>query len=215
MDEKDRQSAFFSALTTEHFVLQTAANGTISEASARASLYVFFLSSTLVAIGFTSRSREIFLPFIAVVLPVLFALGIFTVLRLVDTTLENMRFLTGIARIRAYYRTLTPEAAEFFTPETGRWPEARETPSLRLGPVYNFMSTAASMLALINSLVGGAGITMLAGELLGRDRRTLAILLGVAAVAVFMALFLVYERWRFQTVDTGSKELPRKNQKRS
>ena len=215
MDEKDRQSAFFSALTTEHFVLQTAANGTISEASARASLYVFSLSSTLVAIGFTSRSREIFLPFIAVVLPVLFALGIFTVLRLVDTTLENMRFLTGIARIRAYYRTLTPEAAEFFTPETGRWPEAQETPSLRLGPVYNFMSTAASMLALINSLVGGAGVTMLAAELLGRDRRTLAILLGVAAVAVFMALFLVYERWRFQTVDAGSTELSRRNPKRS
>jgi hypothetical protein len=214
MDEKDRQSAFFSALTTEHFVLQTAANGTISEAAARSSLYVFFLSSTLVAIGFTSRSREIFLPFVAVVLPALFALGVFTVLRLVDTTLENMRYLTGIARIRAYYRTLTPEAAEFFAPETGRWPEA-EPLDVQLGPVFAFMSTAASMLALINSLVGGAGVTMLAGELLGRDRRTLAILIGVAAVAVFMALFLVYERWRFQTVDAGPQELPRRKQKRS
>ena len=214
MDEKDRQSAFLSALTTEHFVLQTAANGTISEAAARSSLYVFSLSSTLVAIGFTSRSREIFLPFIAVVLPVLFALGVFTVLRLVDTTLENMRYLTGIARIRAYYRTLTPEAAEFFAPETGRWPEAAP-PDQRLGLVFAFMSTAASMLALINSLVGGAGVTMLAGELLGRDRRTLAILLGVAAVAVFMALFLVYERWRFQTVDAGPKELPGGKKKRS
>ena len=214
MDEKDRQSAFFSALTTEHFVLQTAANGTISEAAARSSLYVFSLSSTLVAVGFTSGSREIFLPFLAVVLPVLFALGVFTVLRLVNTTLENMRYLTGIARIRAYYRTLTPEAAQFFTPETGRWPEA-EPIDARFGPVFAFMSTAASMLALINSLVGGAGITMLAAELLGRDRKTLAILLGVAAVAVFMALFLVYERWRFQTVDPRSKELPPGNKKRS
>jgi len=214
MDEKDRQSAFFSALTTEHFVLQTAANGTISEAAARSSLYVFSLSSTLVAIGFTSRSREIFLPFVAVVLPVLFALGVFTVLRLVDTTLENMRYLTGIARIRAYYRTLNAEAAEFFAPETGRWPEA-EPPDVQLGPVFAFMSTAASVLALINSLVGGAGVAMLASSLLGRDRRTLAILLGVAAVAVFMALFLVYERWRFQTVDAGPQKLPRGKPKRS
>jgi hypothetical protein len=51
MDERTRESAFMSALVTEHFVLQSAASTTISEASARASLYVFSLSSALVAIA--------------------------------------------------------------------------------------------------------------------------------------------------------------------
>jgi hypothetical protein len=34
MDDKERQTAFMSALVTEHFVLQTAANATVSEAAA-------------------------------------------------------------------------------------------------------------------------------------------------------------------------------------
>jgi hypothetical protein len=207
MDDKDRHSAFVSALTTEHFVLQTAASGTISEAAGRASLYVFFLSSTVVAIGFTSRSREVFVPFIATVLPVLFAVGVFTVIRLVDTALENMHFLSGIARIRGYYRTLTPEAAVYFAPETGRWPE-NPGPSLRLGMLFALMSTSASMLALINSLVGGAGVTLLATELLGKDRKTLAVLIGIATVALLMAAFLAYQRWRFQTDEVAGSEKP-------
>lgn len=52
MDEQARESAFMSALVTEPFVLQSAASTTISEASARASLYVFSLSSALVAIPY-------------------------------------------------------------------------------------------------------------------------------------------------------------------
>src|SRR5688500_19087582 len=114
MDEQQSHAAFMSALTTEHFVLQTAANATVSEAAARSSLYVFSLSSSLVAMGFASRSREVFVPFIAIVLPAVFVLGLLTVLRLVDTALENMQYLAGIARIRGYYRTLSPEARVFF-----------------------------------------------------------------------------------------------------
>ena len=85
MDDKERQAAFMSALITEHFVLQAAASATVSEAGARASLYVFSLSSSLVAMGFALPSREVFLPFAITVLPAVFLLGIFTVVRLVDT----------------------------------------------------------------------------------------------------------------------------------
>src|SRR5688500_14923309 len=91
VDEKERRAAFMTALTTEHFVLQTAANATVSDAAARTSLYVVSLSSSLVALGFASRSREVFVPFAAIVLPAVFVLGIFTVVRLVDSVLENMR----------------------------------------------------------------------------------------------------------------------------
>jgi hypothetical protein len=199
MNENDRQSAFLSALTTEHVVLQTAANGTISEASARASLYIFSLSSSLIAMGFVSQSREAFVPFVAAVLPALFLLGLFTIVRLVDTTLENMHFLTGIARIRGYYRTLAPEANSYFAPETGRWPEAGSTPALWHGELVAFFGTSASMVALINSIVAGAGVTLFASNLLGGKRTTLALLLGVAIVIILMAAFVVYERWRFRS----------------
>jgi hypothetical protein len=133
MEEKERQSAFMSALVTEHFVLQTASNGIVAEMTARASLYVLSLSSALVAMGFASRSRSVFLPFVATVLPGVFLLGLFTVARLIDSNIENMQFLIGIARIRSFYRTLTPEAGLYFAAQAGRWPESRSTPALRLG----------------------------------------------------------------------------------
>jgi hypothetical protein len=199
MDEKERQTAFMSALVTEHFVLQTAATATDSEMQTRASLYILALSSALVAMGFAAQSREVFVPFVATVLPALFLLGVFTVIRLVDAAMENIQFLTGIARIRGYYRTLTPEATEYFAAEHGRWPETKEEPSLRLGTFIAFVTTVASMVAFVNSIVAGAGVTLLAGELLSGDQPRLALGLGVAAAIALMVAFLVYQRWRYST----------------
>jgi hypothetical protein len=83
---------FMSALVTEHFVLQSAASNTVSEAGARASLYMIALSSSLVALGFASQSPRALVPFAAAVLPAVFLLGLFTVVRLVDTGVENLQF---------------------------------------------------------------------------------------------------------------------------
>jgi len=198
MDEQQRQSAFMSALTTEHFVLQTAASGTIAEAGARSSLYVLSLSSSLVAMGFASQSRAVFMPFAAAVLPAVFLVGIFTIFRLIDITVESMRCLAGIAHIRSYYRTLTPEAAMHFSAERGRWPETRSTPELRLGTTIAFLTTSASMIAFINSFVAGAGVALLLSENLGSPI-AVALLAGIAVAALMMLGFFGYERWRLRT----------------
>jgi hypothetical protein len=197
MEDKERPSALLSALTTEHFVLQTASSTTVSESVGRASIYMFSLSSSLVAMGFTSQSPEAFGPFLAAVLPAVFLLGLFTVIRLVDVTLEYRQYLAGIAHIRGYYRTLAPEAAEYFAPERGRWPEAPSTPSLQLGTSVGFLTTTATMVAFINNIVAGAGVTLLARALLGPAQTLLAVLLGVAAAAILVAVFFAYQRWRF------------------
>jgi hypothetical protein len=205
MEEKDqRQSAFITALTTEHYVLQTSINASASDAANRASLYIFSLSSALVAMGFASRSQEIFVPFIATVLPALFLLGVFTVLRLVDAAIEQVQFLYGIAHIRGYYRTLSPEAAEYFAAERGRWPETQDPPALRLGVFVAFVTTNASMVAFINSVLAGVGVTMLVGHLLPGDQTVLALVLGVAAAVVLMVVFLVYQRYRIAESSPGN-----------
>ena len=206
MDDKERQSAFMSALVTEHFVLQTAGNATVTEAASRASLYVISLSSTLVAMGFASRSREVFLPFAVTVLSGMFLLGIFTIIRLVDTMLEYQYCLAGIARIRGYYRTLTPEAAVYFSAETGRWPEARSTPTLRFGPVIAFLTTAASIISLLNSIVAGAGVALVAGYTRAGERTGVALLPGIATALVLMFGFLAYQRWRYSISKAGESQ---------
>jgi uncharacterized iron-regulated membrane protein len=135
------------------------------------------------------------------VLPAIFVLGVFTVLRLVDTALENMRCLAGIARIRRYYRTLSPEADVYFAARHGRWPEGHSDPALRLGPLMAFLSTSASMVAFINSVVAGVGIALFAGDRLGTDATALAMLLGVAVAGALIVAFVAYERWRFRVFE--------------
>lgn len=99
-DSAAAQEALLTALTTEHLTLQSAADATVADAGARSSLYVFALSSSLVAMGFISQSRDLFVPFVAAVKSALFLLGVLTVIRLVDSALENMQCVSGIARIR-------------------------------------------------------------------------------------------------------------------
>jgi hypothetical protein len=204
MNDKEPSSAFISALTTEHYVLQSAISGNTSEVGTRASLYLFSLSSSLVALGFASRSPELFEPFVAIVLPALFILGLFTAVRLVDSNLEALLYLNGIARIRRYYRTLGPEAAEHFA-ESGRWPENQSSPSLRMGPFVGLITTTASMVAFLNSIVAGVGVAMLAGGLL-RERTMVASLVGAGVALVLMALFFVYQKWRYDLTTAHMQE---------
>src|SRR4051794_18285996 len=174
MDAEQRQSAFLQALVTEHFVMQTAVGVAVNEQASRASAYLVSLSSSLVAMGFASQSREAFVPFVATVLPAIFLLGVVTIARLVDISAESYQFLGAIGRIRGYYRTLTPEAAQFFDERGARWPEKAAAP-VRHTRLMAFATTAASMVAFVNSIIAGAGITLLLRWLLGDDLKWLPI----------------------------------------
>ena len=206
MNETEPSAAFISALTTEHYVLQSAISANTSEVGTRASLYLFSLSSSLVALGFASRSPELFGPFIAIVLPALFILGLFTAVRLVDSNLEGMMYLSGIARIRRYYRTLGPDAAEHFGPASGRWPENEAWPSLHMGPFMGLITTTASLVAFLNSIVAGVGVAMLAGGLLRERRTVVTSLIGAGVALVLMALFFVYQKWRYDSTTAHMRE---------
>lgn len=200
MDEQSERTAFLSALTTEHFVLQTANNSTYSEASARSTLYVMALSSSLVAMGFVAGSTDLLVPFAAISLPAVFLLGIFTIVRLVESALESMQYLTGIARIRGYYRTLGSEAAHHFAPNHGRWPEV-EPPALRFGSTLAFFGTTASMIAVINNVVAGVGMALLTRFLSPSAPSWVDAVAGIAGALILTWVFYVYQRWRFADHD--------------
>jgi hypothetical protein len=135
-----------------------------------------------------------------------FILGLFTAVRLVDSNLEGMVYEGQIARIRKYYRTLAPEAAEQFSTASGGWPENQDWPALQLGPFVGFITTTASMVAFINSIVAGVGVALLAGRLLREDQVLLASLIGAGAALVVMAAFIAYQKWRFDSVKLAGVE---------
>ena len=110
---------FFSALLTEQFVQQSVRGVTVSESSSRASLYMFTLSSALIAYGFLADT-DVAAAYLGVVFPIVFLLGIFTWERLVQTALEDVIAVGAIQRIRRYYATLLPGAEHFFPQPTDR-----------------------------------------------------------------------------------------------
>jgi hypothetical protein len=117
-DPLARQLAL-TALTTEHFNLQTARMGTIAEANGRSTLYLGTLSSAVIAIAFIGQASQLgdaFYLFALTLLPPVFLLGVFTYLRLVQTSIEDMVYVVGSFRIRQYFLRLDPAAAPFFLP---------------------------------------------------------------------------------------------------
>jgi hypothetical protein len=97
-----------TVLTTEHFASQGTRGSTVSESSARAALYVGSVSSAVIALGIRQASDfgGAFDVFPLVVLPTLYALGVFTFVRLVTSSIEDLLYGRAINRIRGYYREL-------------------------------------------------------------------------------------------------------------
>jgi hypothetical protein len=160
------------------------------EANGRAAIYLSTVSSALVAFGFLAQVSGRLTPVVAAVLPALLILGEFTFVRLADTAIENVVSLQRIQRIHAYYRSLVPEAEQFFqaTPDDEMTAAVESTgvPRTPLGLLY----TAASMIAAVNSVLGGVGLALLCG--LGGLGPGPAVVVGVAGALALYGLHLWY-----------------------
>lgn len=193
MDQDAREQAFMSALVTEHFALQGAATATISESSSRSSLYLVTLSSGLVALGFTAGTGDLLL-FASAILPVVFLLGCFTIVRLVDTSIENVQALRRISVIRTYYASLLPEAARYFPSTGASSTDAQQMLGIRYTR-FSVLFTMASLVGLVNAVVGGAVAGVWIGAL--QLPRVVPVGAGILVAAVLMTITLIYIARRF------------------
>jgi hypothetical protein len=196
MDQQAREQAFISALTTEQFVLQAARSANVGEMTGRATIYMGAVSSSLIALGFLAQVISHLDPFVAAVLPAVFLLGEFTFAALLRNTMENLVLLRQMQRIRGYYRTLGAEADQFFGPtaEAERSSAAMATVGLRTRPT-GMLFTGASVVAAINSVVGGVGLALLADKVASLTTGA-ALAVGIAAAVVLFGLHLLYQQQR-------------------
>jgi hypothetical protein len=189
-DPPDRQE-LLTALTTEHFTLQGARAQTATESASRASLYILSVSSTLVALGFIgpeSKSGRTFDVFALTVLPTLYVLGLVTFVRVVECGAEDFRYGMAINRIRHYYKQIAGEEAKLFLlsgHDDGHGVFANAAvPSERRGQYFTF----ATVVALINSVVGGSVLAIGADAVFGAP---LGVAAGAGAVAGLLSLALL------------------------
>jgi hypothetical protein len=206
----DREGApdpqqLLTALSTEHFTLQGARSQTMSESSARASVYVFSVSSALVALGFIGQLSDVgdvFNTFALTVLPTLYLLGVVTFVRLVECGAEDFRYGLAINRIRHYYMEVARDRANLFLlsghddgagvfgnmglPAEGRKP---------------FFAFSTAVLA-INSVVGGAIIALALAAFLDAP---LGLAAGLGAVGAVISVF-GWLRYADRLLEAGAAE---------
>ena len=196
----DRSSAFFSALLTEQFVQQSVRGVTVSESSGRASLYMFTLSSALIAYGFLADT-DVAAAYLGVVLPIVFLLGTFTWERLVQTALENIIAVGAIQRIRRYYATLLPGADYFFPQPTDRTDVSELLDIGSRSSWRGVVFTTSSAILTVNCIVGGTGVALGLHEAgLGK---AISIVIGVLAGLVLFIAFASYQLRQFRRVSAA------------
>jgi hypothetical protein len=184
-------SQLLTALTTEHFTLEGARTRTMSESSARASLYIIAVSSTLVALGFVTQLSgigDVFNVFALIVLPTLYVLGAVTFVRVVECSAEDFRYGLAINRIRSHYKEVAGDRADLFL-LSAHDDRAGVNANMALPPQERFPIFAfSSAVAVINSVVGGAAIAVALGAVTDAS-------LGVAAAGGGAAALISAVGW--------------------
>src|SRR5512132_4108450 len=165
VEDSERQRQLLQALTTEHFTLQTARSATIADSNGRSALYLATVSGAVVALAFIGQIDHLghaFFLFALALLPALVLLGILTYLRLVQTAVEDLFYARAINRIRRHYVDLDPEAARWFVlcgfddPAGVLAAMGLTTPGARHSHGH-LWSHAATMVAVVTSIIGGVG----------------------------------------------------------
>jgi hypothetical protein len=188
--EPDRQE-LLTALTTEHFGLAGARAQTTGESSSRAALYISAVSSTLVALGFIGQITEVgdaFDVFALTALPTLSVLGLFTFIRVVENGVEDLMLGRAINRIRNYYLEVAGEQRRYFM--LSGYDDAMgvmQNMGVALERRQQFFTTG-SMIAVINSVVGGAAIAIAIGAFTDAP---LGLCAGVGGVVAMISLVLL------------------------
>lgn len=197
--DTEDNAALNGALGTELFVLQAVASSTISEASTRSSIYLSTLASGLVAIGFAGGSPVLLATLTFTVFPTILVLGWFTVVRLVDTSVENITVRARMDRIRRYLVGLHPSAPGLISLDDSR--------TGAYGVRYSGTSllfTTGSMIGVVNSVLGGALFALIMIIHLGLPTLVSQIA-GVVSGLVLLTATLIYENRRLREASASQR----------
>lgn len=207
-DVRDR-SALLTVLTTEHFTLQGARSGTITESLGRSTIYLGSLSASLVTLALVlqgGRALDDFRLFALVILPALVFLGTVTFVRVLETGIEDAVYAQAINRIRHYYLELAGDDARYFV--LGGYDDMQgglANMGLAPSPWRPFFSIA-SVIALINSMVAGA-LVGIALDVFAP--RALALITGgVLAIAAFTVHYRVGTGRFFRAMEGFTPQFP-------
>jgi hypothetical protein len=199
--EPENRQALLTALTTEHFGLAGARSAAVGEIAGRSSLYLSSVASVLIALGFIGQASHLgdaFRLFAVAVMPVLFFLGAVTYFRVLEKSIEDLYLARAVNRIRQYYLQLAGDEARFFM-LSGHDDAAGVFANMAVWSpgLQSFLTSAASMIGVVNSVVGGAAVALLLGTGVGLSL-AIAGACGIAVTLALIVLHVAFERRAFR-----------------
>jgi hypothetical protein len=216
--EVDRTSAL-TILTTEHYTLQMVRTATITDATGRAGHLLTTISASMIALGFVAQvvSPRMLLTLMLVIFTGLFTIGLATLFRTVELTIEDVQAGLGINRIRHIYGDLEPSTRDAFVRQvhddtTGVEVDAGQT-GWRKARRPRLIGTAlgvAGLVNLVNGLVAGA-IAGAASGLLGVGLTWSVVLGALVAVGVISAFGVALSRIGRRGIAPIATRYPRNN----
>ena len=183
-------------LSTEHWSLLSSRSLGYTEAMSRASMFIAALSGAVVALALVAQATDFgrgFEAFALILLPVVYFLGVVTIIRLGQVNGEDAIWVQGMNRIRHGYLEIAPELAPYFV--TSAHDDERGLMLSAMGhpnppdAIQGFVAVPG-VIAVLDSVVAGAtaGIALLAA-----GAGTAAVLVvGAVAFCVSLAAFALY-----------------------
>ena len=188
-------------LSTEHWSLLTARSLVYNEAFSRASMFLTFLSASLVALGFLlGPAGRDFVYILIAILSLDIFVGVATLGRLQDSGIEEFFALQGMNRIRHAYLEMVPPLEPYFTTSHYDDPGSilqiygatPQDPGLLLNMAHGF-TTIPGMIGVLVSALTGALVAAIASAL-GGDVRTSMVAGLVGGVLAFLVMIAVMIR---------------------
>jgi hypothetical protein len=186
---------------TEHWSLLAARSLVYTEAMSRTSIFVAALTGSVVALALVAQATEFetgFVTFALVLLPVVYFLGVVTIVRLAQVTWEDALWVQGMNRIRHAYLEMAPELERYFV--TSHHDDdlgiLLSSVAMRAQPPPTQAFVAVpGVVAVIDSVVAGA-IAGIAG--IGLDLGTAAAL--ILGIAFFLLSLAGFAAWAMRIV---------------
>jgi hypothetical protein len=179
-------------LTAEHTSLLSSRLLAYNEAFSRATMFLTFLSASLIVIGFLLGAQGLRSDgptIVAILLAADLFVGLATFGRLIDASNEELRCVRGMNRIRHAYREMVPGLAPYFV--SGFHDDARgvlavytHTRSGAVAALAIGLTTTTGMIGVIDGLVAGA-LSGVVGLGLGASLGFAVLLAVVGFVAMF------------------------------
>jgi hypothetical protein len=190
-----------SILNAEHASLVASRTLAYNEGFVRTGMFLTAVSAALVALGFVAQAipeGNGFQLFAVMVLTLMFVLGLTTLIRVVETSREDLRAVQGMNRIRRGYFDICPPVTRYFSTSdrddlegitaSYEGPAAGGSMTGAAQIVHGF-GTAVGMVGLMVSLIGGALLGFVCG-LLGAPF-ALGVLAGLVGFLLLLGLITV------------------------